>query len=119
MSAATVYAFLIWDHNKGENVQGPRSATREAIQRIRGEAIETTAKTVDESELDGNGFYPRRLPLTHRDADKLRAFQRAVDTNGANPLSRQELDWFIAAGLLESRGVAVRCTAVGELALSK
>lgn len=35
-------------------------ATLDAIDRVKGVAIESTMKMVDKSELDGNGFYPKK-----------------------------------------------------------
>lgn len=58
----TVYSFIIWDHDEsgGDNVQGPRMGTKEAITRIGGELQEGSAKVIDESELDPRGFYPKK-----------------------------------------------------------
>ena len=54
---ATVYTFVIWDHDKGATAIYPRMATREAIARMRGKVNEDTAWVVDASALDIEGFY--------------------------------------------------------------
>jgi hypothetical protein len=38
----------------------PRQATIEAITRVKGTADLSTENLVEESELDGNGFYPTK-----------------------------------------------------------
>jgi hypothetical protein len=53
-----VYNFVVWDQENGENVVAPRKATVEAITRVKGAAHLSTETLVEESELDGNGFYP-------------------------------------------------------------
>jgi hypothetical protein len=55
-----VYNFVIWDHENGENVVAPRQATIEAIARVKGTADLSTENLVEESSLDGNGFYPTK-----------------------------------------------------------
>jgi hypothetical protein len=42
----------------GENAWAPRMATLEAIKRVNGAAELSTETLVEESEVDGNGFYP-------------------------------------------------------------
>jgi hypothetical protein len=54
---ATVYTFVIWDHDKAATAIYPRMATREAIARMRGKVNEDTAWVVDASALDTEGFY--------------------------------------------------------------
>lgn len=54
---ATVYTFVIWDHDKGATAIYPRMATREAIAKMRGKVNEDTAWVVDASALDIEGFY--------------------------------------------------------------
>ena len=51
---------------------------------------------MDQSEVDGDGFYPRRIPVTTEDRELLRAFQRAIDTNGEHPLTKEQINQFIA-----------------------
>jgi hypothetical protein len=53
-----VFRFQVWDHNMGENVWAPRMATLEAVKRVNGAAEPSTETLVEESEVDGNGFYP-------------------------------------------------------------
>jgi len=54
---ATVYTFVIYDHDKGTTVIYPRMATRQTIANMRGKVNEETAWVVDVTELDGMGFY--------------------------------------------------------------
>ena len=54
---ATVYTFVIYDHDKGATTIYPRMATREAIAKMRGKVNEETAWVVEASELDIEGFY--------------------------------------------------------------
>jgi hypothetical protein len=54
---ATVYTFVIWDHDRGATVIYPRMATREAIAKMRGKVNEETAWVVEASALDVEGFY--------------------------------------------------------------
>jgi hypothetical protein len=54
---ATVYTFVIWDHDKNATAIYPRMATRETIARMRGKVNEDTAWVVDASALDIEGFY--------------------------------------------------------------
>lgn len=56
----TVYNFVVWDHENGENVVAPRQATIEAITRVKVTADLSTETLVEESELDGKGFYPTK-----------------------------------------------------------
>ena len=111
MSVVTVHAFWIWDGN--ENKRAPRMATLETIKRIKGEPIDGTARSVDESDLDGQGYYPRKLDfiVPELDVRKLVAFQVGGD------LAKQDVDRFIAAGFLKVDGVNVIFTARGEAAL--
>ena len=60
MAMVKVFKFKHVDDDINEDVVAPRMATREAIQRVRGEAIDATMQMVDESELDWNGFYPKK-----------------------------------------------------------
>ena len=116
VSAVSVYAFVIWDRERGGNVRPPRLATLAAIKRVRGVAIDGTGRSVDESELDGNQFYPRRsnVQLDSQDLLKLRAFQDAYEHNVGNPLPREDIERFIVA-----RGLAVRLTSKGEAVLKR
>ena len=114
MDAVDVYAFVIWDRERGGNVRPPRLATLEAIGRVHGVAVDGTSRSVDESELDANQFYPRKsnIQLDSQDLLKLRAFQSAYEHNVGNPLPREDIDRFI-----EARGLAVRLTSEGEAVL--
>jgi hypothetical protein len=61
---ATVYTFVIWDHDRGATAIYPRMATRETIAKMRGKVNEETAWVVEASALDVEGFYsgsPRDL----------------------------------------------------------
>jgi hypothetical protein len=59
---ATVYTFVIWDHDRNATVIYPRMATLEAIARMRGKVNEDTAWVVDASALDVEGFYSASAP---------------------------------------------------------
>ena len=54
---ATVYTFVIYDHDQGATAIYPRMATRQAIARMRGKVNEGTAWVVEASALDIEGFY--------------------------------------------------------------
>jgi hypothetical protein len=54
-----VYRFAVWDHDRGENVIALRMATLAAITQAKGLPDSGSMRLVDESELDGDGFYPR------------------------------------------------------------
>ena len=56
-SYATVYTFVVWDHDRGATVVYPRMATRETIAKMRGKVNEETAWVVEASALDVEGFY--------------------------------------------------------------
>jgi hypothetical protein len=116
MDAVDVYAFVIWDRERGGNVRPPRLATLEAIKRVHGVAVDGTSRSVDESELDANQFYPRKsnTQLDSQDLLKLRAFQSAYEHNVGNPLPREDIERFI-----EARGLAVRLTSKGEAVLKR
>jgi hypothetical protein len=60
MPKATVYYFKRWDMNVGQMVPSKRMATLKAIKDLGGVPLMETAKEVDASELDGNGFYPKK-----------------------------------------------------------
>jgi hypothetical protein len=60
MNLVEVFKFEHVDEHNNAIVRAPRMATLDAIQRLKGVAIESTMKMVDKSELDGNGFYPKR-----------------------------------------------------------
>jgi hypothetical protein len=79
----------------------------------KGEPIDGTARSVDESDLDGQGYYPRKLDFTVPELDvrKLVAFQLG------GVLAKQDIDHFIAAGFLKVDGVNLIFTARGEAAL--
>jgi hypothetical protein len=56
-----VFRFQVWDHNMGENVWAPRMATLEAVKPVNGSAEQSTETLVEESEIDGIGFYPLKI----------------------------------------------------------
>ena len=60
MADVAVYHFKVRDYYPGENVTSPRFATLETIKRIKGEPIENTRIIVSDTDLDGNGFYPKQ-----------------------------------------------------------
>ena len=55
---ATVYTFVIYDHDKKATAIYPRMATRETIAKMRGKVNEDSAWVVEASALDVEGFYP-------------------------------------------------------------
>ena len=60
MAKATVYYFTFFDRDKGETVRPRRPGTLDAIAKTRMASVNpliSTAREVDESELDKNGFY--------------------------------------------------------------
>ena len=87
MGAVDIYAFVIWDRERGGSVRPPRLATLEAIKRVHGVAVDGTSRSVDESELDANQFYPRKsnIPLDSQDLLKLRAFRVHTSTTSEIP----------------------------------
>jgi hypothetical protein len=58
MDKVSVYFFEGWDGPAGENKKSLRMATLEAI-KGKGTPILETQRTVDKSDLDGSGFYPK------------------------------------------------------------
>lgn len=63
MAKVFVYYFTFFDRAKGENVRPRRPGTLEAIASTRRAYVKpllNTALEVDESDLDDEGFYPRR-----------------------------------------------------------
>jgi hypothetical protein len=54
---ATVYTFVIWDHDRGSTAIYPRMATRETVAKMRGKVNEDSAWVVEASALDVEGFY--------------------------------------------------------------
>ena len=111
MSLVTVHAFWIWDGN--DNKRAPRMASLETITRIKGEPIDGTARSVDESDLDGQGYYPRKLDFAVPELDvrKLVTFQLG------GGLAKEDIDHLIAAGFLKVDGVNLIFTGRGEAAL--
>jgi len=55
---ATVYTFVIYDHDKKATAIYPRMATRETIAKMRGKVNEDSAWVVEKNALDVEGFYP-------------------------------------------------------------
>ena len=60
MNPVEVYKFEHVDEHNNATVRAPRMATLDAIHRVKGVAIESAMNMVDKSELDGNGFYPKK-----------------------------------------------------------
>jgi hypothetical protein len=63
MAKVLVYYFTFFDRDKRENVRPRRPGTLEAIARTRRAYVKpllNTALEVEESDLDDEGFYPRR-----------------------------------------------------------
>jgi hypothetical protein len=57
MPKVTVYAFMRYDIGSDRQDPRPVKALRETIRRIGGEPIEASAEEIDESLLDGQGYY--------------------------------------------------------------
>ena len=53
-----VYRFTLWDPDQGENVLAPRMATLATIEQVDGRPDRRSMLLIEESELDGEGFYP-------------------------------------------------------------
>jgi hypothetical protein len=51
----TIYSYRVWDNLNGTYGIPPRMATREFIERARGEILEKSAKIVDESCVTEDG----------------------------------------------------------------
>ena len=60
MALVSVFAFTHADDDNDRSVHEPRKATRETILRIHGIPIESSKEDVEESELDRDGFYPKK-----------------------------------------------------------
>jgi hypothetical protein len=54
---ATVFSFIIWDHDLGQTTTYPRMAIRETIARMRGKVNEKSALLIEPGALDRDGFY--------------------------------------------------------------
>jgi hypothetical protein len=60
MPKVTVYCFTGYHINTDQTINSKHMATLEAIKKSSGVPLMETAKEVDASELDGNGFYPKK-----------------------------------------------------------
>jgi hypothetical protein len=60
MRKVAVFAFLIRDKDNGRFVIAPCRATQEAIELIGGKLLPSSAESVDESQLDDNGYVQTR-----------------------------------------------------------
>ena len=60
MSDAYVYYFMGWEDATGENTPSKRPATLDAI-KGKGEPIMESQIVVDDSELDGSGYFNARV----------------------------------------------------------
>jgi hypothetical protein len=60
MSLVKVFNFEHVDEHNNATLRAPRMATLDAIDRVKGVAIQSSMKMVDASDLDGNGFYPKK-----------------------------------------------------------
>jgi hypothetical protein len=56
MAEVDVYYFTGWDQMQGNNLLSKRPATLESIKARGGTALPETRRTVDTSQVDGNGF---------------------------------------------------------------
>ena len=60
MPKTTVYYFIGYDIATDQMIRSKRMATRERIKSFNYSPLNQTAKEVDTSELDDNGFYPKK-----------------------------------------------------------
>ena len=60
MPKITVYYFTGYDIVTDQIIRSKRMASRERIRRFNCSPLNHTAKEVDTSELDDNGFYPKK-----------------------------------------------------------
>jgi hypothetical protein len=60
MPKITVYYFIGYDIATDQMIHSKRMASRETIRRFSYMPLNHTAKEVDTSELDDNGFYPKK-----------------------------------------------------------
>ncbi|MGA8705393.1 MAG: hypothetical protein WB646_00240 [Steroidobacteraceae bacterium] len=61
MAEIDVYYFTGWDQMQGDNLLSERPATLESIKTRGGTALPETRRSVDTSQLDGNGFLKQEL----------------------------------------------------------
>jgi hypothetical protein len=59
MSQIAVYSYVILNSDNHRDVAGRRMATADAIRRVNGHLNLSSKMTVDESDVDVEGFYPR------------------------------------------------------------
>lgn len=60
MPKVTVYCFTGYNIITDKTLPSKHMATLETIKGLKGSPLMETAKEVDTSELDGNGFYPKK-----------------------------------------------------------
>jgi len=60
MPKITVYYFTSYDIVTDQIIRSKRMASRETIRKFNYTPLNHTAKEVDTSELDDNGFYPKK-----------------------------------------------------------
>jgi hypothetical protein len=60
MPKTTVYYFIGYDIATDQMIRSKRMASRETIRRFNYKPLNHTAKEVNTSELDDNGFYPKK-----------------------------------------------------------
>ena len=62
MTFVTVYRFKLTNRTTGEGMVSPRMATRAAIDAVRAELIEGTARELPVADIDSLGFTRRNVP---------------------------------------------------------
>lgn len=67
MAKITVYYFTKGDITAGQTIRSQHLATLAKISKLGGEPIKETATEINESDLDGNGFYIP--PLSKKNPD--------------------------------------------------
>jgi hypothetical protein len=66
MATVTVYYFRVWNQDRRQNLVSRWPATRERIEGLKGNLIEDTAREVESSRLDSEGFLSYTLPKGYK-----------------------------------------------------
>lgn len=63
MEQETVYRFEVWDRASYTKSYAAQMGTRAAIRRLKGEADLASARMVEQSDIDAEGFYRGTMGL--------------------------------------------------------
>ena len=100
MARVAVSRFTVWDQTIGGKVIAPRFGTLEAIELVNGSPAMKSQQFVDQSEVDDNGFYPKRvncrLVWTSRDEVTVIEFGRYASLVEAGQ-AREHADMWLRA----------------------